>query len=59
MVTASFSHRRKTLANALALAGLVSRERAVEALDAIGRPAAVRAEALEPAEFVALAEALQ
>jgi 16S rRNA (adenine1518-N6/adenine1519-N6)-dimethyltransferase len=59
VVTASFSHRRKTLANALALAGLVSRERAVEALDAIGRAAAVRAEALEPAEFVALEEALR
>jgi 16S rRNA (adenine1518-N6/adenine1519-N6)-dimethyltransferase len=59
VVTASFSHRRKTLANALALAGLVSREGAVEALAAIGRNAAVRAEALEPAEFVALAEALR
>ena len=57
--TASFAHRRKTLANALALAGLASRERAVEALDAIGRAAGVRAEALEPAEFVALEEALR
>jgi 16S rRNA (adenine1518-N6/adenine1519-N6)-dimethyltransferase len=57
VVTASFAHRRKTLANALALAGLASRERAVEALDAIGRPPAIRAEALEPAEFVALEEA--
>jgi len=59
VVTASFAHRRKTLANALALAGLGSRERAVEALDAIGRPPAIRAEALEPAEFVALEEALR
>ena len=59
VVTASFAHRRKTLANALALAGIASRERAVEALDAIGRPAGVRAEALEPAEFVALEEALR
>jgi 16S rRNA (adenine1518-N6/adenine1519-N6)-dimethyltransferase len=59
VVTASFAHRRKTLANALALAGLASRERAVEALDAIGRPPAIRAEALEPAEFVALEEALR
>jgi len=58
VVGASFAHRRKTLANAVALAGLVARERAVEALDAIGRPASVRAEALEPAEFVALTEAL-
>ncbi len=58
LVEAAFSHRRKTLANAVALAGLVPRERAVEGLAAIGRPAAVRAEALEPHEFVALAEAL-
>ena len=59
IVTASFAHRRKTLANGLALAGIVSRERAVEALAAIGRAAGVRAEALEPGEFVALAEALR
>jgi 16S rRNA (adenine1518-N6/adenine1519-N6)-dimethyltransferase len=58
VVTAAFAHRRKTLANALALAGLASREDAVEALDTIGRPAGVRAEALEPREFVALEEAL-
>ncbi|HET7129830.1 MAG TPA: 16S rRNA (adenine(1518)-N(6)/adenine(1519)-N(6))-dimethyltransferase RsmA [Gaiellaceae bacterium] len=58
VVTASFSHRRKTLANALALAGLVPRDGAVAALASIGRDAGVRAEALEPAEFVALAEAL-
>ena len=38
---------------------LASRERAVDALDAIGRDADVRAEALEPAEFVALEEALR
>jgi hypothetical protein len=37
----------------------VARERAVEALDAIGRPPGVRAEALEPTEFVALTEALR
>ena len=59
VVAGSFGHRRKTLANALALAGVASRERAVEALDAIGRPAGIRAEALEPPEFVALAEALR
>jgi 16S rRNA (adenine1518-N6/adenine1519-N6)-dimethyltransferase len=59
VVVASFAHRRKTLANAVALAGLVSRDRAVDALGAIGRPAAVRAEALEPTEFVALEEALR
>jgi 16S rRNA (adenine1518-N6/adenine1519-N6)-dimethyltransferase len=59
LVTASFAHRRKTLANALALAGVAERERAVEALGAIGREADVRAEALEPAEFIALWEALR
>jgi 16S rRNA (adenine1518-N6/adenine1519-N6)-dimethyltransferase len=58
MVDASFAHRRKTLANSLALTGLASRERAVDALAAIGRDAAVRAEALTPPEFVRLAEEL-
>jgi 16S rRNA (adenine1518-N6/adenine1519-N6)-dimethyltransferase len=58
VVEAGFGHRRKTLANCLSLAGLVSRERAVEALAAIGREPSVRAEALAPGEFVALAEAI-
>jgi 16S rRNA (adenine1518-N6/adenine1519-N6)-dimethyltransferase len=58
LVTAAFAHRRKTLPNSLRLAGLADRERAVAALEAIGRPAATRAEALAPPEFVALAEQL-
>jgi 16S rRNA (adenine1518-N6/adenine1519-N6)-dimethyltransferase len=58
LVEAAFAHRRKTLANSLALSGLVSRDRAEEALRAIGRRVDTRAEALEPAEFVALAEHL-
>jgi 16S rRNA (adenine1518-N6/adenine1519-N6)-dimethyltransferase len=58
VVEGAFSHRRKTLANALSLAGVASRERAVAALDAIGRAADVRAEALAPPEFVALTAAL-
>jgi 16S rRNA (adenine1518-N6/adenine1519-N6)-dimethyltransferase len=58
VVQASFGHRRKTLANSLALAGTTSRERAADALAAIGRDAAVRAERLEPEEFVALTKAL-
>jgi 16S rRNA (adenine1518-N6/adenine1519-N6)-dimethyltransferase len=58
VVEAAFSHRRKTLANAAALAGLRSREEVVAALASIGREAGVRAEELRPAEFVALAEAL-
>jgi 16S rRNA (adenine1518-N6/adenine1519-N6)-dimethyltransferase len=56
---AAFSHRRKTLANALKLAGVAERERSVAALATIGRAPAARAEALAPAEFVALAEALR
>jgi 16S rRNA (adenine1518-N6/adenine1519-N6)-dimethyltransferase len=59
VVEAAFAHRRKTLANSLALAGVASRERAVAALERIGRAANVRAEALAPRELVALAEALR
>jgi 16S rRNA (adenine1518-N6/adenine1519-N6)-dimethyltransferase len=58
IVVASFGHRRKTLGNALALARVATRAEAVAALDAIGRPPDVRAEALTPPEFVRLAEAL-
>jgi 16S rRNA (adenine1518-N6/adenine1519-N6)-dimethyltransferase len=58
VVTAAFAHRRKTLPNSLALAGLVPREYAAEALAAIGHPPETRAEALAPHEFLALAEAL-
>jgi 16S rRNA (adenine1518-N6/adenine1519-N6)-dimethyltransferase len=58
LVEAAFSHRRKTLANSVALAGLASREQAGAALAQIGRDPSVRAEALSPQEFVALAEAL-
>jgi len=58
VVTAAFAHRRKTLPNSLALAGLASREEAAEALATTGRPAEARAEALAPEEFVTLAEAL-
>jgi 16S rRNA (adenine1518-N6/adenine1519-N6)-dimethyltransferase len=59
IVTAAFGHRRKTLPNSVAQTGLASREQAAEALAAIGRPAEIRAEALAPAEFVALAGALR
>jgi 16S rRNA (adenine1518-N6/adenine1519-N6)-dimethyltransferase len=58
VVVAAFAHRRKTLANSLSLAGISSREAAVTALEAVGREANIRAEALEPAEFVALTKAL-
>jgi 16S rRNA (adenine1518-N6/adenine1519-N6)-dimethyltransferase len=59
VVEASFAHRRKMLANSVSLTGLAPREAAAAALAAIGRDPSVRAEALEPSEFVALAAALQ
>jgi 16S rRNA (adenine1518-N6/adenine1519-N6)-dimethyltransferase len=58
VIEAAFGHRRKTLANSLSLTAVASREQAVAALAAIGREANVRAEELEPAEFVALTGAL-
>jgi len=54
VVEGAFAHRRKTLANSLALAGVATRDQAAAALAAIGRDPAARAEALEPPEFVAL-----
>jgi 16S rRNA (adenine1518-N6/adenine1519-N6)-dimethyltransferase len=58
VVDGAFAHRRKTLPNSLQLSGVAGREAAAAALAAIGREPATRAEALEPHEFVALAEAL-
>ncbi len=59
VVEAAFAHRRKTLPNSLALAGVAERERAVAALAALGRGPATRAEELRPEEFPALSEALR
>jgi 16S rRNA (adenine1518-N6/adenine1519-N6)-dimethyltransferase len=59
VVEAAFAHRRKTLANSLALAGVVPREAAAEALATIGRDTSARAEALAPTDFVALTNALR
>jgi 16S rRNA (adenine1518-N6/adenine1519-N6)-dimethyltransferase len=59
VVTAAFAHRRKTLANSVALAGLASRDEAWEALTSIGRPLESRAEELAPAEFLRLAQDLR
>jgi 16S rRNA (adenine1518-N6/adenine1519-N6)-dimethyltransferase len=59
VVAASFAHRRKTLPNSLALAGLAPRDRAAAALGAIGREPTARADSLAPPEFVSLAEALE
>jgi 16S rRNA (adenine1518-N6/adenine1519-N6)-dimethyltransferase len=58
VVEGAFGHRRKTLPNALALAGIADREHAVAALAAIDRDPGERAEQLRPEEFVALTEAL-
>jgi 16S rRNA (adenine1518-N6/adenine1519-N6)-dimethyltransferase len=58
VVEAAFAHRRKTLANSVALAGLASRSQAETALAAIGASSRARAEELEPHDFVALAEAI-
>jgi 16S rRNA (adenine1518-N6/adenine1519-N6)-dimethyltransferase len=58
VVQGGFAHRRKTLANSLELAGIAGRERAVEALTELGRPAGVRAQELAPDELLRLAERL-
>jgi 16S rRNA (adenine1518-N6/adenine1519-N6)-dimethyltransferase len=58
VVEAAFAHRRKTLPNSIALAGLATREQAASALEEIGRPPQARAEELAPVEFVELANAL-
>lgn len=59
VVEAAFAHRRKTLANSVALAGLATRAEVEDALAAIGRTAGVRAEELAPEELVALVESLR
>jgi 16S rRNA (adenine1518-N6/adenine1519-N6)-dimethyltransferase len=58
VVQGAFSHRRKTLANALELAGVVPRARAAAALGRLGHPPGARAEALAPGEFERLARLL-
>ena len=58
VVEASFAHRRKTLANSVALAGLTSRGHAEDVLVSMGYPKTARAEELEPVEFMRLAELL-
>ena len=65
IVHGAFSHRRKALAGSLALyltrpaGGPGIRERAHEALVAMGHPADARAQTLTPDEFIALTEALR
>jgi 16S rRNA (adenine1518-N6/adenine1519-N6)-dimethyltransferase len=60
LVQGAFAHRRKALARSLALAGHPDvRDRAREALQALGHPADARAERLSPQDFRALWEALR
>ena len=59
VVEGAFAHRRKTLANSLALAGVATRDEAEHALAHIGRPVRARAEELVPDEFVGLVTALR
>ncbi|HYH62090.1 MAG TPA: 16S rRNA (adenine(1518)-N(6)/adenine(1519)-N(6))-dimethyltransferase RsmA [Solirubrobacterales bacterium] len=58
LVRGAFSHRRKALARSVAMASVASRERTLEALNAIGKAPTARAEELEPQEFLALAKEL-
>ena len=58
IVAAGFAHRRKRLANSLELSGIAPRTEVAEALERIGLDGGVRAEALSPRQFVALADAL-
>lgn len=59
LVRAAFAHRRKALARSVATAGVAQRQRVLEALAALGKEPTVRAEELEPQEFLALAEKLE
>ena len=58
VVAGAFAHRRKTLANSLAQAGLASRDEVFAALEKLERSPNVRAEELAPLDFVGLVEAL-
>ncbi len=59
VVEGSFAHRRKTLPNSLELAGIADRARGAAALGSLGRSPSARGEELAPADFVALAQALE
>lgn len=58
IVRGAFSHRRKTLAGSLELAGEATREQVREVLSAIGLEADARAQALAPEELERLARSL-
>ncbi len=58
LVRLAFAHRRKSLARSLELARAGSLEPSRAALEAIGKPADARAEALSPEEFQRFGDAL-
>jgi 16S rRNA (adenine1518-N6/adenine1519-N6)-dimethyltransferase len=58
VVRGAFAYRRKTLANSLALALDIPRQRTHEALQTIGRAMEIRAEQLELADFAAISDAV-
>ena len=58
VVRLAFAHRRKSLARSLELARVGSLGPARDALEAIGKPADARAQALSPEEFQRFGEAL-
>ena len=58
VVQAAFAHRRKTLPNSLELTGLTTRDVASAALAELGLDSQIRAEALSPDQFAALARRL-
>ena len=58
VVESAFAHRRKTVANSIALTGMATRSEVEEALASLGFREAVRAEEIEALGFVGLADAL-
>ena len=55
LVRGAFAHRRKALARSVSMTSVASRERVRAGLGAMGKAPTVRAEELEPEEFVVLA----
>ncbi len=58
LVHAGFAHRRKTLANGIAMAGIATRAEAEQTLVLLGRDPRIRAEAIEPDGWPSLLNAL-
>lgn len=58
LVHAGFQHRRKTLANGIAMAGLASRDAAERVLESLGHDRRIRAEAIDPDGWPLLLDAL-